>query len=195
VLPRRILPPGTLTGIVTAVKLTPAIFVLYLVGVRRSRAAAADDHLGVRPDRPGGVPGPSIEFWMRLARGDTGLGHSIMYDTNQSVTADLVRLAGWRTRSDRTRALAVVALLGVWSAVLWHRLGEVSRVTLCGVAGLLASPVSWLHHFVWVVPSPSALPTDPAGGRPRRSQHSPGGAGGFVPPGQPPRATGRCRLG
>jgi alpha-1,2-mannosyltransferase len=25
-------------------------------------------------------------------------------------------------------------------------------VTLCGVAGLLASPVSWLHHFVWVVP-------------------------------------------
>jgi alpha-1,2-mannosyltransferase len=25
-------------------------------------------------------------------------------------------------------------------------------VNLCGVAGLLASPVSWLHHFVWVVP-------------------------------------------
>jgi alpha-1,2-mannosyltransferase len=23
---------------------------------------------------------------------------------------------------------------------------------VCGVAGLLASPVSWSHHFVWVVP-------------------------------------------
>jgi alpha-1,2-mannosyltransferase len=25
-------------------------------------------------------------------------------------------------------------------------------VNLCGIASLLASPVSWLHHFVWVVP-------------------------------------------
>jgi alpha-1,2-mannosyltransferase len=37
--------------------------------------------------------------------------------------------------------------------MLWHQLGEVGlAVTLVGVAGLLASPVSWLHHFVWVVP-------------------------------------------
>jgi alpha-1,2-mannosyltransferase len=37
--------------------------------------------------------------------------------------------------------------------VLWHRLGEVRlAINLCGIAGLLASPVSWLHHFVWVVP-------------------------------------------
>ncbi len=50
-------------------------------------------------------------------------------------------------------ACALVAALGVWAAVLWHRLGQVRfAVTLCGVAGLLASPVSWLHHFVWIVP-------------------------------------------
>jgi alpha-1,2-mannosyltransferase len=48
---------------------------------------------------------------------------------------------------------AVVALVGVWASMLWHRLGDVGlAVTLCGIAGLLASPVSWLHHFVWVVP-------------------------------------------
>ena len=46
-----------------------------------------------------------------------------------------------------------MALGGLWAAVLWHRLGDVRlAVTLCGLAGLLASPVSWLHHFVWVVP-------------------------------------------
>jgi alpha-1,2-mannosyltransferase len=153
----RILPPGILTGIVTAVKLTPAIFVLYLIGVRRSRAAAASMITSAVATliALAVVPGASMEFWMRLARGDTGLGHSIMYYTNQSVTADVIRLAGL----GQTSVLiglglsAVVALLGVWSAVLWHRLGEVSlAVTLCGVAGLLASPVSWLHHFVWVVP-------------------------------------------
>ena len=153
----RILPPGILTGIVTAVKLTPAIFVLYLIGVRRSRAAGASMITSAVATliALAVVPGASMEFWMRLARGDTGLGHSIMYYTNQSVTADVIRLAGL----GQTPVLiglglsAVVALLGVWSAVLWHRLGEVSlAVTLCGVAGLLASPVSWLHHFVWVVP-------------------------------------------
>jgi alpha-1,2-mannosyltransferase len=157
VLPRRILPPGTLTGIVTAVKLTPAIFVLYLIGVRRSRAAAASMITGTVATLIAlvVVPGPSMEFWTRLTRGDTGLGHSIMYYTNQSVLADVIRLGGL----GQTPALiglglsAVVALLGVCSAILWHRLGEVNlAVTLCGVAGLLASPVSWLHHFVWVVP-------------------------------------------
>jgi alpha-1,2-mannosyltransferase len=157
VLPRRILPTGTLTGIVSAVKLTPAIFVLYLIAVRRSRAAAAAMITGIAATAAALIvlSGPSLEFWTRLARGDTGLGNSIMYVTNQSVTADVIRLAGM----GRTSALiglalsAVVALLGVWSAMLWHRLGDVSfAVTLCGVAGLLASPVSWLHHFVWVVP-------------------------------------------
>lgn len=50
-------------------------------------------------------------------------------------------------------ACAVVVALGVWAAAVWHRAGEVRfAVTLCGVASLLASPVSWLHHFVWIVP-------------------------------------------
>ena len=69
--------------------------------------------------------------------------------------ADVVRIFGL----GRAAALgglagcAIVALAGVWAAVLWHRLGDVRlAVNLCGVAGLLASPVSWLHHFVWVVP-------------------------------------------
>ena len=53
---------------------------------------------------------------------------------------------------------AVAALAGVWAAMLWHRLGDVRlAVNLCGVAGLLASPVSWLHHFVWVVPLAMSL--------------------------------------
>jgi alpha-1,2-mannosyltransferase len=122
VLPRRVLPAGTLTGIVSAVKLTPAIFVLYLIAVRRSKAAAAAMITGLAATVAALMilPGASMEFWTRLARGDTGLGQSIMYFTNQSVTADVIRLAGF----GRTPALiglglsAVVALLGVWSAML-----------------------------------------------------------------------------
>jgi alpha-1,2-mannosyltransferase len=42
-------------------------------------------------------------------------------------------------------------------------------VMLGGVATLLASPVSWLHHFVWVVPLAVVLVLDllPIGGPPR----------------------------
>jgi alpha-1,2-mannosyltransferase len=101
------------------------------------------------------VPRESLDFWGRLAQGDTGLGHSLIYYTNQSVMADIVRMLGMGSGAALLglAASAVVALTGVWAALQWHRLGQVGlAVNLCGVAGLLASPVSWLHHFVWVVP-------------------------------------------
>jgi alpha-1,2-mannosyltransferase len=106
------------------------------------------------------VPRASLDFWGRLAHGDTGLGGSIIYYTNQSVMADIVRILGLGSGVAMLglAASAVVGLLGVWAAVQWHRLGQVGlAVNLCGVAGLLASPVSWLHHFVWVVPLGASL--------------------------------------
>ena len=60
--------------------------------------------------------------------------------------ADIVRLLGLGTGATLLglAASAVVALVGAWAAVRWHRLGQVGlAVNLCGVAGLLASPVSW----------------------------------------------------
>ena len=38
------------------------------------------------------VPGVSLGYWTRLAHGDTGLGHSIIYTTNQSVLGRLAAL-------------------------------------------------------------------------------------------------------
>jgi alpha-1,2-mannosyltransferase len=159
---RRLLPEGVLTAIATAIKLTPAIFVLYLVAVRKYRAfwAAVITGIVVTLISAAIVPAASYEFWTRLAHGDTGLGHSIIYYTNQSVMADIVRIFGLgSTPAIVGLALsAVVAIAGVWAAVLWHRLGDVRlAVNLCGIAGLLASPVSWLHHFVWVVPLAMSL--------------------------------------
>jgi alpha-1,2-mannosyltransferase len=154
---RRLLPEGVLTGVAAALKLTPMIFVLYLLAVRRWRTsltatitAGALTILAVII-----LPGASLDFWWRLAHGDTGLGHSLIYYTNQSVYADFVRafrLAPIGSVLGLLASAAVVAL-GVWAAAVWHRAGEVRfAVALCGVASLLASPVSWLHHFVWVVP-------------------------------------------
>jgi alpha-1,2-mannosyltransferase len=128
---------------------------LLLAGKRREFVVATVSALAVTLVSAIVVPGPSAEFWGRLVRGDTGLGHSIIYYTNQSVMADVVRVLGLGSGPAvlGLAGSAVVALVGVWAAVLWHRRGEVGlAVNLCGVAGLLASPVSWLHHFVWIVP-------------------------------------------
>jgi alpha-1,2-mannosyltransferase len=173
VLGRRRLPEGALTAVATAVKLTPGIFLLYLIATRRRRAAVATvlTGLAVTLASAAVLPSASLTFWGRLAYGETGLGHSLIYYTNQSVMADVVRMFGLGSRVALVGLAlsAVVAALGVWAAVRWHRLGEVRwALTLCGVAGLLASPVSWLHHFVWVVPlalcllQGSVLPADPA---------------------------------
>ncbi len=157
VLRRRLLPQGSWTAFAAAIKLTPAIFVIYLLVVRRIRAfvTAILVGLGLTLLAATVTPRASYAFWSRLVHGDTGLGHSIIYFTNQSVLADIVRIFGLgRGASLAGLGLsALVAALGVWVAVLWHRRGDVGlAVNLCGVAGLLASPVSWLHHFVWVVP-------------------------------------------
>jgi alpha-1,2-mannosyltransferase len=159
---RRLLPEGVLTAVAAAIKLTPAIFVVYLLAVRKFRAfwVAVLTGAVITLISAAIVPAASYEFWTRLAHGDTGLGHSIIYYTNQSVMADIVRIFGLgRAPAIVGLALsAVVALAGVWAAMLWHRLGDVRlAVNLCGVAGLLASPVSWLHHFVWVVPLAMSL--------------------------------------
>jgi len=157
VLPRRLLPEGVLTGLAAAIKLTPAIFLLYLLLAAKRRAflVAAGTAVAVTLLSAAIVPRASLDFWGRLAHGDTGLGGSIIYYTNQSVMANIVRVLhlGPSSALLGLAASAVVALLGVWAAVQWHRLGQIGlAVNLCGVAGLLASPVSWLHHFVWVVP-------------------------------------------
>ncbi len=154
---RRLLPEGVLTGVAAVLKLTPMIFVLYLLAVRRWRVAlTATITAGVLTLLAAIIlPRESLDFWTRLAHGDTGLGHSLIYYTNQSVYADFLRI--FRLAPAGTvlglLASAVVVALGVWAAAVWHRAGEVRfAVVLCGVASLLASPVSWLHHFVWVVP-------------------------------------------
>jgi alpha-1,2-mannosyltransferase len=154
---RRWLPEGLLTGIAAAVKLTPGLFLIFLLAVRKWRAAIVCTITGavVTLVSFALAPAVSTDFWGRLLRGDTGLGHSLIYYTNQTPYADIVRMFGLGRGPALAglAASAVVAALGVWAAALWHRLGDVRfAVVLCGIAGLLASPVSWLHHFVWIVP-------------------------------------------
>lgn len=154
---RRLIPEGVLSGIATALKLTPGIFLLYLIACRSKKAVLAmlAAMAGTTLITAAILPARSLDFWGRLAQGDTGLGNSVIYYTNQSVMADVMRIMKLGPGSTVLGlALAVVvAVIGVWAGRLWHRSGNTAlAVSLVGLAGLLASPVSWSHHFVWIVP-------------------------------------------
>ena len=48
---------------------------------------------------------------------------------------------------------AIVALLGTLVAAHWWRLGNrVFAVAIAGLTTCLASPLSWTHHYVWILP-------------------------------------------
>ncbi|MDR1711086.1 MAG: glycosyltransferase 87 family protein [Propionibacteriaceae bacterium] len=149
----RILPEGWLTGLATAVKLTPAVIAVYkfFAGERKQGLTAfasfcAATALGFV------LYGPSLYYWNALAHGETGVNGSFNYATNQSVMGVWARLSG--TPSSPGLLLSVVViLLGVIAAISMHKSGQAAvALVLAGLTSLLGSPVSWSHHYVWIVP-------------------------------------------
>ena len=108
-----LLPAGCWTGLAAAVKLTPAMFWLLLLGAGASRAPRRAAHRlrrGLTLVRRSSSPRHSLDFWGRFAHGDTGLGDSFVYFTNQSVMADVVRVLG----IGRPSQLLALAACGAW---------------------------------------------------------------------------------
>ena len=146
---------GVLVGIAAGVKLTPLVFVVLLVLVGRRTAAGRAVLAFAGTVAVGFVvtPGSSTAYWSdRLfdaARiGPPELAH------NQSVYGALARLLDgppptllWLAVAGPL-SLAVLVVGACW----WRRGERVLGTCLGAVAMLLASPISWSHHWVWVVP-------------------------------------------
>lgn len=154
VLRRRIAPEGWLTGVATAVKLTPAVVAAYNFFAGRRKPGLVAFAAFVAATGLGFLllPSASAYYWGKLLAGDTGLNSGIVYATNQSVLGMWNRLFGEAGRAGLL-ASALVVVLGVAAAVAVHKAGQV-RLAIClaGITSLLASPISWSHHYVWIVP-------------------------------------------
>ncbi|MGW7576748.1 glycosyltransferase 87 family protein [Streptomyces sp. NPDC054765] len=152
---------GFATGIAAGIKLTPAIFALYLLVTGRVKAAftvlggfLASALLGwlVLPDA-------SIEFWTRRMF-ETGRVGKVWIVDNQSLQGLIARVLH---NPEPGLLWAVPALLtaagGLYAARrVYLRRGLDSWGVLCtAVTALLVSPISWSHHWVWCVPLLVAL--------------------------------------
>jgi len=161
------LPRGVLVGSVTAVKLTPGIFVVYWLATKRWRPAitASVTALGLWAAVAALRPDLSREYWLHVAFNADRVTADMGIFINQSLSGMLHRLD-----IDGTLPWAVlvcaVLVVGLLRARAAHRAGdELAAITLVGITGLLISPVSWIHHAVWIVPATGVLLGD---GRTRR---------------------------
>jgi alpha-1,2-mannosyltransferase len=147
---------GVAVGLATAVKLTPGIFVLYLLVTRRYRAAltATATAAGATALAMLIAPDASREFWTD-ALWDTDRVGTLSFISNQSLEGLVARFSPTHPSNVLWAALVLITL-GVWA---WRARravvagDDLAGVALTGVAACLVSPVTWVHHLVWLIPA------------------------------------------
>jgi alpha-1,2-mannosyltransferase len=153
---RRRIPQGTLIGLAAAIKLTPALFVIFafLIGKTRMAITAMISFAVFTGIGAILLFRETLVFFGGLSGGDTRTA-SPLYTGNQSLLGVFFRLGD----SSRVTALvglavsAVLAVLGCLVAAHWWRHEEkVFAVAIVGLTTCLASPLSWTHHYVWILP-------------------------------------------
>ncbi len=145
---------GVGVGIATATKLTPGLFIVYLLVCGRWRAArTATVTTAVLT---GGAfllaPAESLRYFGDLLWRTDRVGAADAL-TNQSLAGLLARLAGTPSAPAGwwLAACLLVLVVGLRRARLAHAAGdEATALTLTGLTANLVSPVSWTHHLVYL---------------------------------------------
>jgi alpha-1,2-mannosyltransferase len=148
---------GVAVGIAAGIKLIPLVFIPYLLLTRRFRAAAMATGTFAATVVLGSLvlPGDSTDWWLHGLFFNGSRTGFVGWGGNQSLRAILTRFAGsihGATAAWMAAAL-LAAVIGLASAVLLDRAGYAMLAILAtALVGLLDSPISWDHHWVWVVP-------------------------------------------
>ncbi|WP_081650057.1 MULTISPECIES: mannosyltransferase [Mycobacteriaceae] len=147
---------GLLVGLAAGVKITPAITGLYFLAMRRWAAAAFAvaaffATVGITALI---APGETREFFVALFR---RVPVSTGTSNNQSWLGTVSRIVGYDAGHTVLVPLAIAAT-AVLSICAWRALGKTGNRDVLGsllvvqLFGLMASPISWTHHWVWLIP-------------------------------------------
>ena len=139
-------------GIAAGIKLTPALFIVFLAATGRRREAVIAGLTFISTIAVGFVllPADSNEFWLRGRFQDV---QRISSDplANTSLTGLLARL-DWATRWETAVAVVFAVFAIAVAAVAWRRGHVLLGVAIAGMTSAAASPFSWSHHWVWFAP-------------------------------------------
>jgi alpha-1,2-mannosyltransferase len=150
-------PRGIGVGLAAAVKLTPAVFVLYFLLRRDYRAVGVAAATGAAATALGFLVNPSgsVTYWFGGFAGAGQISGST-YRTNQTVQAAFARLGLDGTTLVVVTAVVVLVLLAL--VVIGARASTPeTALMLCAALSLLASPTAWSHHWVWIAPAVAVM--------------------------------------
>jgi alpha-1,2-mannosyltransferase len=152
---------GVLTGIAAAIKLTPLVFGIVLLASRDVKSAL---RMAVSFCACAAL---SWLFWPELSRNYwlhdlllPGRAGNLGYAGNQSWNAILHRPPFPASGSGAAWAMLSLLTLAVSAFVAWRLVNSGQRtlaILPVALAGLLASPISWSHHWVWLLLIPPLL--------------------------------------
>ncbi len=151
---------GALVGIAMGFKLTPGIFLLYLLVTKQWRASMVAALSGAATGVLGFLvfPRSSWQYWTGVAFDSTRVG-GVAYVSNQSIQGMLWRLIGEGGNRIAQYLLSLLVLaLTAWVCIQLFQKGlELESILVAEMSAILVSPISWSHHFVWVFPIIAAL--------------------------------------
>jgi alpha-1,2-mannosyltransferase len=150
-------PRGMLLGLAIALKLTPAVFLLYFLLRRDVRALIVTTVSAVVATVVGAAFAwrDSLEYWTQTVRNTDRIGTATL-NTNQNIAGALARLGLGEGPRFVLWVLACFAVLGltVWAVRRVLKADQPVLALICvAMFGLVVSPVSWSHHWVWALPT------------------------------------------
>ncbi|WP_244275267.1 mannosyltransferase [Mycobacterium europaeum] len=146
---------GLLVGVAAGIKLTPAIAGVYLAGMRRWAAAAFSflvflGTVGVSVL----VVGDQARYYFTKLLGDAHRVGPIATSINQSWRGGISRILG-HDAGFGPPVLTAIAVTAALAVLAWRALepsDRLGKLLVVELFGLLLSPISWSHHWVWLVP-------------------------------------------
>ena len=147
---------GIGVGLAAAIKLTPAIFIVFFLLARQTKAAVIAAGTFVVCGLAGFLIAPDASklYWRHLFFDTRRVGAP--YISNQSPYGTAIRIAEGQGHIGAwwiviPLAFAVIGLAA--ATVLARRHDWLGATAVAGTTGLLVSPISWAHHWVWILPA------------------------------------------
>jgi alpha-1,2-mannosyltransferase len=147
---------GLLVGLAAGVKLTPAVSGLYFLGARRWGTVAFSvvvflGTIGLSAV----VVGDQTRYYFTELLGDASRVGPIGTSFNQSWRGGISRILGHDAGFGPV-VLAAIAVTAVLALLAWRAIGgatdRLGAIIVVQLFGLLLSPISWTHHWVWLIP-------------------------------------------
>ncbi|MDG5484886.1 mannosyltransferase [Mycolicibacterium gadium] len=147
---------GLLVGLAAGVKLTPAVAGLYFLGARRWAAVVFSAVVFLATVGISWlIIGGETRYYFTELLGDASRVGPIGTSFNQSWRGGISRILG-HDAGYGPLVLAGIAVTAVLAVLAWRAIGGASdrlgAIVVVQLFGLLLSPISWTHHWVWLIP-------------------------------------------